>query len=170
VNRSLYRCRHDRKIAGVAAGVAEYFDLDPTVVRVVWFLSIFFGGLGIFLYIAMALIVPLEPLTDTGMAASGAASGAGWVAPSTHRHRTGGGAGRVTTFLGAVLILFGALAFVDAVAPALDAWRYLWPAFIVGLGVILVIGATRGQGSEPGGVDLTARDGPSTPHSDSTLS
>ena len=63
-NRRLYRCRHDRRIAGVASGVAEFFDLDPTVVRVVWFFSIFFGGLGIFVYIAMALIVPLEPLGD----------------------------------------------------------------------------------------------------------
>ena len=55
-NHRLYRCRHDRKIAGVASGVAEFFDLDPTVVRVAWFLSIFFGGLGIFVYIVMALI------------------------------------------------------------------------------------------------------------------
>ncbi len=63
-HRRLYRCRNDRKVAGVASGVAEFFELDPSVVRVVWLLSIFFGGLGLFLYIAMALIVPLEPLSD----------------------------------------------------------------------------------------------------------
>ena len=61
MNRRLYRCRHDQQIAGVASGLAEYFDLDPSLVRVLWFLSIFFGGLGLLLYIVMAIIVPLEP-------------------------------------------------------------------------------------------------------------
>jgi phage shock protein C len=42
MNRRLYRCRQDRRLAGVAAGVAEFFGLDPTLVRVLWFLSIFF--------------------------------------------------------------------------------------------------------------------------------
>lgn len=168
MNRSLYRCRHDRKLAGVAAGVAEYFDLDPTVVRVVWFLSIFFGGLGIFLYIAMALIVPLEPMTDAQAAV--AAAGSAWAAPSAHRHRGGSGSGRLATFVGAVLILFGGVALVDAVAPAFDAWRYLWPAFIVGLGAILVIGATRGEAGEPRDTSLAAGNGGPTPHSESTPS
>ena len=61
MNRRLYRCQHDRRIAGVAAGLAEYFDIDPTVVRVLWVLSFFVGGVGLLLYIAMAIIVPLEP-------------------------------------------------------------------------------------------------------------
>ena len=46
MNRRLYRCRENRILAGVASGVAEFFDLDPTLVRVLWFLSIFVGGLG----------------------------------------------------------------------------------------------------------------------------
>ena len=61
MNRRLYRCRHDRRLAGVAGGVAEFFDLDPTLVRILFFLSIFLGGMGLFLYIGMAIIVPLEP-------------------------------------------------------------------------------------------------------------
>ena len=61
MNRRLYRCRHDRLIAGVASGVAEYFDVDPTIVRVLWIISIFFGGLGLFAYIVMAIIMPSEP-------------------------------------------------------------------------------------------------------------
>lgn len=60
--RRLYRSRRDRRLAGVAGGIGEYLEIDPTVVRILWVLSIFFGGLGIFLYIVMAFIVPLEPL------------------------------------------------------------------------------------------------------------
>src|ERR1019366_5684769 len=73
VNRCLYRCRHDKRVAGVASGVAEYFEVDPSIVRVIWFLSIFLGGMGLLLYIAMALIVPLEP--ELGFAPGGAPVG-----------------------------------------------------------------------------------------------
>src|SRR5450759_597149 len=59
--RRLYRCRRDRQLAGVAAGMAEYFDLDPTVVRILWILSAFVGGFTILLYIILAFVVPLAP-------------------------------------------------------------------------------------------------------------
>lgn len=137
MNRRLYRCRHDRRLAGVAAGVAEYFELDPTLVRVLWFLSIFVGGLGILLYIGLAIIVPLEPLSADEAAAEAAG------APEGHRH-VNRGSGRLTTFFGIALILLGSLALIDALLPAwTDSWRYLWPAFLVGIGVLLVVGAIR---------------------------
>ncbi len=56
-----YRARYDRRIAGVAAGFAEYFDLDPTLVRVAWFVLAFTTGFALLLYIALALIAPVEP-------------------------------------------------------------------------------------------------------------
>lgn len=148
MNRRLYRCRHDRRIAGVASGVAEFFDLDPTVVRVVWFLSIFFGGLGLFVYIAMALIVPLEPeLGGTPAEAAGAdvdpaAFGPAAVGGAGHRH-VPRQPGRWSLLLGYALILLGGIALVDALAPAWESWRYLWPAFIIGIGGFLVAGALR---------------------------
>jgi phage shock protein C len=137
VNRRLYRCRHDRRIAGVAAGVAEFFDLDPSMVRILWFLSIFVGGLGILLYVGLAIIVPLEPLSADAAADEAAPEVEG------HRH-VARGSGRATTFIGVALIIFGALALIDALLPAWsDSWRYLWPAFFVGIGALLVVGAIR---------------------------
>jgi phage shock protein C len=154
VNRHLYRCRHDRRIAGVASGVAEYFDLDPSLVRVVWVLSVFFGGIGLLLYIAMAIIVPVEP--EEGSATAGEPTGeastlssTGWQpAPAGHRHATRS-PGNGTTIVGIVLILFGALALVDALLPAwADGGRFLWPAFIVGIGALLVATAVRSRPTE----------------------
>jgi len=58
--KRLYRSRTDRKIWGVCGGLAKYFDIDPTVVRVIAIVSLFFGTLGIWVYIIIALIVPLE--------------------------------------------------------------------------------------------------------------
>lgn len=152
MNRRLYRCRHDRRIAGVAAGLAEFYGLDPTLMRVLWFLSIFVtGGLSILLYIGLVIIVPLEPVT----AEEAAQVAAGGEALDGHLHASRGtGSGRGTIFVGAVLILFGALALVDALLPTwTDSWRYLWPAFLVGVGALLIAWAVRrgepGQAEQP---------------------
>jgi phage shock protein C len=139
VNRRLYRCRHDRRIAGVASGLAEYFDADPTVVRLLWVASFLFGGVGLLLYIAMAIVVPLEPEGDVVPSEA---------LPATHRHATRGG-GRATTWFGAILILFGALALVNMLLPAwADGGHFLWPAFILGIGVLLVATSMRRESSD----------------------
>ncbi|MFI5259477.1 MAG: PspC domain-containing protein [Candidatus Limnocylindrales bacterium] len=60
--RRLYRSADDRIFAGVAGGVAAYFDVDPVIVRIIWFLSVPFSGtLTFWAYVVMILVVPLEP-------------------------------------------------------------------------------------------------------------
>jgi phage shock protein PspC (stress-responsive transcriptional regulator) len=62
MNDRLYRSRDDRMFAGVAGGVAERFDLDPSLVRVVWVVLMFLtGGLFFLLYVVMAIVVPEAP-------------------------------------------------------------------------------------------------------------
>ena len=58
--KKLYRSRSERKIWGVCGGLAKYFDKDPTIIRVIAILSLLFGTAGIWAYIIMALVVPLE--------------------------------------------------------------------------------------------------------------
>jgi phage shock protein C len=146
VNRRLYRCRENRVLAGVAGGLAEYFELDPTLVRLLWFVSIFFGGLGLLLYIGMAIIVPIEPITADGasLADHPATAADGTPIPvEGHRHAVHGD-GRGTMFVGLVLILFGGLALLGTLMPSwVDAGRYLVPAFIIGVGALLVANAVR---------------------------
>jgi phage shock protein C len=59
--RKLMRSSTDKKIGGVCAGVADYFDLDPTIVRVVWLLLVLFGGTGLIVYLVLWIILPLAP-------------------------------------------------------------------------------------------------------------
>ncbi len=61
VKRRLYRSRSDRSIAGVCGGIAEFFDLDPTLVRLLTLLLILFGGLSIWVYAILWIIVPDQP-------------------------------------------------------------------------------------------------------------
>lgn len=62
--KKLYRSRKDTKIAGVCGGIAEYFNVDSTIIRLLAVLTIFFGGGGIIAYIIAWIIIPLEPVEE----------------------------------------------------------------------------------------------------------
>lgn len=59
--KRLYRSRKDRMMAGVCGGLATYFAIDPTWVRLLFILFLFAGGSALFIYLIMWVIVPLEP-------------------------------------------------------------------------------------------------------------
>jgi phage shock protein C len=58
--RRLTRSSSDKMIGGVAGGLAEYFDIDPVVVRVAFAVSIAFSGAGLLAYVAMLVVVPRD--------------------------------------------------------------------------------------------------------------
>ena len=59
--KKLYRSKSDRILVGVCAGVAEYFNIDPTVVRVIWGVTSIFAFAGIIAYIVCAFVIPEKP-------------------------------------------------------------------------------------------------------------
>jgi phage shock protein C len=59
--RKLYRSKTNRQVAGVCGGLAEYFSLDLTLIRVLFVLLAVLGGSGLVIYIAMWIIVPKQP-------------------------------------------------------------------------------------------------------------
>ena len=59
--KRLYRSRTNRIIAGVCGGIAEYTNIDPTVVRLLWLLASLIWGAGIVAYIIALIIIPEEP-------------------------------------------------------------------------------------------------------------
>ncbi len=61
-SKKLYRSKTDKMISGVCGGLAQYFGVDATLVRLVFALLVFFGvGSGVLLYIILAIVMPLEP-------------------------------------------------------------------------------------------------------------
>lgn len=58
--RKLQRSTSNRMIAGVCAGIGKYFNLDPTIIRVLYVLMVFFAGFGILLYLILWLVIPSE--------------------------------------------------------------------------------------------------------------
>ena len=58
MNSKLYRSSENRKLCGVCGGIAEYFDMDPTVVRIIWLVLVLCCGTGLLAYIIAALLMP----------------------------------------------------------------------------------------------------------------
>ncbi len=61
MKKKLYKSSTDKKLAGVCAGVAEYFELDSTIIRMAWLFFTILGGSGILAYIIAAIVMPEAP-------------------------------------------------------------------------------------------------------------
>jgi phage shock protein C len=59
--KRLYRSKKDRVLGGVCAGLGNFFTIDPVLVRVLWAVSFFVGGVGFLAYLIAWIIVPEEP-------------------------------------------------------------------------------------------------------------
>lgn len=164
----LYRSRDERVVSGVCGGIADRYDLDPSLVRIVFALLVLSAGVGLVLYIVMALVVPEEPLQASTMAPvasaePGATEGAA-AAPSAgagervanrqarreaRRLDRGTADGRGAVILGAVLVVVGAWFLIRRYIPALDE-DFLGPLAMIVIGGLLVFGAlNRGSTEEP---------------------
>jgi phage shock protein C len=158
----LYRSRDDRMLAGVAGGLAEYWNADPSLIRVIWALLIIFtGGLALVVYIVMAIVIPEEPdvLPTTGgqaLVEGTPAAGEGWASPAdaeaarraarearaAARRERGGGAFPAGAVLGGFLIILGGFFLAREFLPEID-FDWFWPLILVGLGIVLVVTAVR---------------------------
>lgn len=58
--KRIYRSKEEKMIAGVCGGIAEYCDVDPTLIRLIWVALSFFGGGGIIAYLIAMFIIPYK--------------------------------------------------------------------------------------------------------------
>ncbi len=61
MEKKLYRIKHGKKLAGVCGGIAEYLNMDPSVVRVLWAIISLCAGTGVLAYIVCAFVIPEKP-------------------------------------------------------------------------------------------------------------
>jgi len=143
MNRRLYRSQTESVLGGVAGGVAEYLDLDPAIVRVVWaLLALITGGVFFVLYIVMWIVVPVGPEPAEGVEAGrteGVDPATGWNAQPRRARRSSGSGSWI---FGLVLIGLGLYFLAREYLPDIN-FNRLWPLGLVLLGVILLFGAIR---------------------------
>jgi len=123
--KKLYRSRINRFIGGVCGGIAEYFNIDPTIVRIVAVLSIFLGGAGFILYLASLIIIPENPHFSPTSQAQPKYSGN-------------------STILWGILLIIVSLIFLAREFDWWDFhWHFFWPPFYnwrIVFPVILILG------------------------------
>lgn len=145
----LYRSRDDRMLAGVAGGLAEMLDIDPSLVRIVWaVLVVLTGGLALLVYLVMAIVVPEQPsgvvadgprVDGSGNApAAGVTSPVSAPSPAPSRRSDRSDATRGGFVAGLILIVVGGFFLARQVLPSFD-FGLWWPVVAIGLGVVLVI-------------------------------
>lgn len=59
--KKIYRSVLDRKIAGVCGGIGEYFDVDSTIIRILWVVFVLCGGGGLLAYLIALIVIPNDP-------------------------------------------------------------------------------------------------------------
>jgi phage shock protein C len=143
VTDRLYRSPDDRMLAGVAGGLAEMLDIDPSIIRIVWAIVIVLtGGLALLVYIVMAIVVPERPVGVEARHADGPPAGAApgqagsTPGPARRSGRSDGARGGLVA--GLVLILIGGFFLVRELIPSIDL-GFWWPTVAIGLGVVLVV-------------------------------
>ncbi len=153
--KKLYRSREERMIWGVCGGMAEYFEVDPTIIRVAAVLSIFVSGLGVLAYILLALVVPLESSSagkpnevikenveemrataaEFGQQVQSALAGRESKSMAASERR-----GNTVTVIAIILIILGVIFLLDNLR--LFWWlrfRFLWPFILIAIGLLFLL-------------------------------
>lgn len=125
MGKKLKRSSSDRLIAGVCGGFGEYFNIDPVIVRIIWALMVFWGGMGFLAYLICALIIP----EDDGVI---------YQDDMTSSFNIG----NTPIFIGLALIVFGGFRLIKNIRPQL-ALRFIrlgryWPILLILLGLYII--------------------------------
>jgi phage shock protein C len=142
--KRLYRSRKNRMLGGVCGGIAEYFEIDPVIIRLIAVALFFVGGSALLAYIIALIVIPYEPIeiaTSENKSSTPAAASA--PAPAGAPQRSGDS---VPLFLGILLIALGAL-FLMHNLPIFSPtyfWarhyvrHFFWPSILIVFGVFLI--------------------------------
>lgn len=148
MSKKLYRSVTDKMLGGVCGGLAEYFDVDPVLVRLIFVLAVIFGGSGILAYIILWIVIPQKPFiitpfnqdnqhTEAASADSEKKSGVYEAEISDtkitkHNNRS--------IYAGAFLIFLGGIFLLDNFVPHFHFGDF-WPLILIGLGIAIILNA-----------------------------
>lgn len=156
MQKRLYRSETDRILWGVCGGLAQYFDIDPTIIRIITVLSIFLNGAGIIAYIILAIVIPSEKSRATDPKETvrenieelkAAAESLGEEVKETFEasaEKTRRQVSHRRLWLGFIVIAIGIIIML-ANFPFFwwFRWVYLWPVILVLIGLLIIFGSRR---------------------------
>ncbi len=136
----LYRSRSNRMLAGVAGGIAEYFNIDPTIIRLVFLVLTIAGGAGVLVYAVGWIIIPEAPLTPQEAAMPEPDETKTTTdRPATHDHRHYHERSPQGRMLGGIILIGLGVAFFIQETIGFDVWRYAWPMILIIIGLFIIM-------------------------------
>lgn len=129
MEKRLQRDTQHKVIGGVCAGLANYFDIDASLLRVLFAVMFLFASAGFWLYLILWMVMPaatVEPIT------SEASQFASTDTPDDPKKNKG------SMYAGAILIGIGLLGLVHWYIPALN-WHTAWPILLIVIGILLIV-------------------------------
>jgi len=154
--KKLYRSVTDKMLGGVCGGLAEYFAVDPVIVRLIFVLAVIFGGSGILAYIILWIVIPQRPFIITPFNTnppSGDAQPSGEEKKSENSD-TNINFGNLnknpnnrSVYAGAFLILLGGIFLLDNFVPHFHFGDF-WPLILIGLGFAIILNARNNNVNE----------------------
>jgi phage shock protein C len=148
--KRLYRSRKNRMLGGVCGGIAEYFEIDPVIIRLVTVALFFVGGSAVLAYIIALIVIPYEPwetAASQGKEAAPPAAATTASSPASEAPRRQGSSDSVPLFLGILLIVIGAV-FLMHNMPIFSPFyfwarhyvrHFFWPSILIVFGVFLIM-------------------------------
>ena len=132
----LYKSPSDQMLSGVSGGLAEYLDVDSTLVRIAWVIvTVMSAGLGLLAYIALVIIVPTRPGNPSSQVVGTEDEAAREPPPADDGGRVRGSVigGTALIVIGVLFLLwnFGLFDWFD--------WGLFWPVVLIVLGLLLVV-------------------------------
>ncbi len=147
-NKKLYRSSTDKVIAGVCGGLAKYLEVDSTLIRVVFVLLCLMGGSGVFLYLVLIVVIPLDngnyerfDLNQTAKDASETIKTAAEdIKKHIHERRTDRHSWRL--FIGLIILFVGVISLSKVILPnyiILPPFQIFWPIVVIVLGLLIIL-------------------------------
>ena len=130
MNKKLQRPPDSAMIGGVCAGIADYFAVDPTWIRLLAVLLIFASGFGLVAYVIAWVVIPRGALAPTNDSSTATADRVTHSATAPSRG--------IAFIPGLILILAGMAFLFDNLFWWFD-WHYVWPLLLVGAGVLMIV-------------------------------
>lgn len=138
MDKRLYRSRADKVLGGVCGGLAEYFNVDPTFIRIVAVLLVFAKGVGLLAYLIAWIIVPRQPVDESGAVVESS----GEKSPDKPSYSPWN-----KYIPGAILIIIGLFFILEQNYWWWDIERF-WPVLLIGLGLYLILRMNHGHKKE----------------------
>jgi len=142
----IYRSSKDKKIAGVAAGLADYFNIDPVIVRILFVLGFILGGSGLILYILLWIIVPEEENNNNNnnleMPDNEYKKENEREINMSEENKSKNVKNQGSLTAGLILISVGVLFLIDRFIPEIN-FADLWPVILIVIGLALIINSKK---------------------------